>query len=137
MLALDLVEQAVDQLEASGSERAVVELCLLAEELEPLDERWPLRAGRAELAAGHTGAAARAAERARAVFADLDIPDEVLLPRIWPDGRAGRVELNTLVFRVRKDLVRADIDGPALLDRGDGATRFRLFDGAAVSLVRA
>lgn len=74
MLALDLVEQAVDQLEASGSERAVVELCLLAEELEPLDERWPLRAGRAELAAGHTGAAARAAERARAVFADLDIP---------------------------------------------------------------
>jgi hypothetical protein len=65
------------------------------------------------------------------------IPDEVLLPRIWPDGRAGRVELNTLVFRVRKDLVRADIDGPTLLDRGDGATRFRLLDGATVSLVRA
>ena len=74
MLALDLVEQAVDQLEASGSERAVVELCLLAEELEPLDERWPLRAARAEVAAGHTGAAARAVDRARAVFADLDIP---------------------------------------------------------------
>lgn len=74
MLALDLVEQAVDQLEASGSERAVVELCLLAEELEPLDERWPLRAARAELAAGHTGAAGRAVDRARAVFADLDIP---------------------------------------------------------------
>lgn len=65
------------------------------------------------------------------------IPDEVLLPRIWPDGRAGRVELNTLVFRVRKDFVRADIDGPTLLDRGDGATRFRLVDGAAVTLVRA
>jgi hypothetical protein len=63
------------------------------------------------------------------------IPDEVLLPRVWPDGNGGRVELNTLVFRVRKDLVRADIDGATLVDRGDGATRFRLRDGATATLV--
>jgi hypothetical protein len=63
------------------------------------------------------------------------IPDEVLLPRVWPDGHAGRVELNTLVFRARKDLVRADIDGATLVDRGDGATRFRLRDGATATLV--
>ena len=62
------------------------------------------------------------------------IPDEVLLPRVWPDGKAGRVEINTLVFRVRKDLVRAEVDGPTLLDRGDGATRFRLREGAQVAL---
>jgi len=63
------------------------------------------------------------------------IPDEVLCPRVWPDGTAGRVELNTLVFRVRKDLVRADIDGATLVDRGDRATRFRLRDGATATLV--
>lgn len=62
------------------------------------------------------------------------IPDEVLFPRVWPDGRAGRVELNTLVFRIRKDLVRADVDGATLVDRGDGATRFRLRDGATATL---
>ncbi len=62
------------------------------------------------------------------------IPDEVLLPRVWPDGKAGRVELNTLLFRTRKDLVRADIDGAALLERLDNSTRVRLAPGADVAL---
>ena len=64
------------------------------------------------------------------------IPDEALIPRVWPGGRqGGRVELNTLVFRTRKDLVRADVDGAALLDRYDGGVRFRLADGADVAMV--
>lgn len=64
------------------------------------------------------------------------VPDDVLIPRVWPGGRqGGRVELNTLVFRTRKDLVRADIDGGALLDRYDGGVRFRLADGADVAMV--
>lgn len=65
------------------------------------------------------------------------VPDDVLLPRVWPDGKAGRVELNTLLFRTRKDLVRADVDGAALLERLDNSTRFRLAHGADVAIVEA
>ncbi len=60
------------------------------------------------------------------------VPDEVLLERIWPQQSQGRVELNTLVFRTRKDLIKADIDGAALLERQAGGVRFRLAPGAAV-----
>lgn len=66
------------------------------------------------------------------------VPDDALIPRVWPGGRqGGRVELNTLVFRTRRDLVRADLDGPTLLDRYDGGVRFRLADGADVAMVRS
>lgn len=65
------------------------------------------------------------------------IPDEALLPRVWPDGKAGRVELNTLIFRTRKDLVRADVDGATLLERADNSTRFRIAPGADVALAPA
>lgn len=61
----------------------------------------------------------------------------MLLPRVWPDGKAGRVELNTLLFRTRKDLVRADVDGAALLERLDNSTRIRLAHGADVAIVEA
>lgn len=62
------------------------------------------------------------------------IPDDSLLDRIWPQQNQGRVDLNTLVFRVRKDLVKAGIDGPALIERIGGGVRFCLAPGAAVSV---
>lgn len=60
------------------------------------------------------------------------VPDETLLERIWPQQAQGRVELNTLVFRTRKDLIKAGIDGAALLERAGGGVRFRLAPRAAV-----
>lgn len=65
------------------------------------------------------------------------VPDEALLERIWPDGSQGRVEINTLVFRVRKDLIKADIDGAALLAREAGGVRLRLAPGAPATVVTA
>lgn len=62
------------------------------------------------------------------------VSDEVLLDRIWPQQHQGRVDLNTLVFRARKDLVKAGIDGPALIERIGGGVRFCLAPGAAVSV---
>ncbi len=62
------------------------------------------------------------------------VPDEVLSERIWPQQSQGRVELNTLVYRVRKDLIKAGIDGAALIERVGGGVRFCLASGAAVSV---
>lgn len=61
------------------------------------------------------------------------LPDDTLIPRVWPGG-AGRTELNTLIFRARKDLLKADLDGGALLERTPGAVRFRLAERAAVTV---
>jgi hypothetical protein len=62
------------------------------------------------------------------------VPDDVLLPRIWPGKAMTRVDLNVLLRRARLDLVRADLDGPNLLVRSDGgtATCFRLAPSARV-----
>lgn len=60
------------------------------------------------------------------------VPDETLIERVWPQQSQGRVELNTLVFRTRKDLIKAGIDGAALLERVGGGVRFRLAPRAAV-----
>jgi len=64
------------------------------------------------------------------------IPDEVILPRIWPGRPMSRVDLNVLIHRARHDLVRAELDGAALLDRAEGgsATRFRMARDARVSV---
>jgi hypothetical protein len=64
------------------------------------------------------------------------VPDEVLLPRIWPGRTMTRVDLNVLIHRARHDLVRAELDGAALLDRarGGSATRFRMALDARVSV---
>jgi len=62
------------------------------------------------------------------------LPDELLLERIWPNQTQGRVELNTLVYRVRKDLIKAGIDGAVLLERVAGGVRFRLAANASVSV---
>lgn len=60
------------------------------------------------------------------------VPDDVLLPRVWPGAFHGRTELNTLVFRARKDLVKADLDGGALIERRAGSVRFVLAPLATV-----
>ncbi len=62
------------------------------------------------------------------------IPDEVLLPRLWPGRTMTRVDLNTLVHRVRQDLAPLGLDPGELLARapGGGATRFALAPGAVV-----
>jgi hypothetical protein len=64
------------------------------------------------------------------------VPDELLLPRIWPGRAMTRVDLNVLIHRARHDLVRAELDGATLLDRarGGSATRFRLALDARVSV---
>lgn len=57
------------------------------------------------------------------------IDDEVLMQRIWPRNAATtRLDLNTLISRCRKDLLRAGLDGPQLIQRspGGGATRLAL-----------
>lgn len=61
------------------------------------------------------------------------VPDEVLLPAIWPnDPGKDRLHLNSLVHRTRKSLVQAGVDPRWVLERlqAGGATRFRLSDGA-------
>lgn len=62
------------------------------------------------------------------------IPDDVLLPRLWPGRTMSRVDLNTLVHRTRQDLTPLGLDPGELLARapGGGATRFALAPGAIV-----
>jgi hypothetical protein len=64
------------------------------------------------------------------------VPDEVILPRIWPGRTMSRVDLNVLIHRARHDLVRAEINGAAILDRieGGNATRFRVARDAQVTV---
>ena len=60
------------------------------------------------------------------------IPDAVLVPRVWADS-PGTNDLRVLLHRVRKDLVRAGLDGPRLLARVRGVgIRFALEAGADV-----
>jgi hypothetical protein len=61
------------------------------------------------------------------------IPDDVLIPKIWPGRDMTRVDLNVLLHRTRNDLVRAGLDGSTLLARSPGGgTRFALARGAVV-----
>lgn len=66
-----------------------------------------------------------------------DIPDEAILPRVWPGRAMTRVDLNVLIHRTRHDLVRAGLDGQRLLARAEGgaATRFLIGPDAPVSVV--
>ena len=63
------------------------------------------------------------------------IPDEILLRRIWPGADRSRLDVNTLVYRVRKDLVAAGLDGCSALDRVRGGVRARLAADAAITVV--
>lgn len=58
------------------------------------------------------------------------IPDEDLVTLVWPrmPGK-GRTDVNTVLHRVRRDLLDAGVDAFALIERDMGATRFVLPSG--------
>jgi hypothetical protein len=62
------------------------------------------------------------------------VDDALLLARLWPRQARTRVDLNTLIYRLRRDLVRAGIDASAFVVRapGGGGTRLALAAGAVV-----
>lgn len=62
------------------------------------------------------------------------IPDAVVAEALWPGAESGRIEINTLVCRIRRDLDRAGIDGVSLIERRGGALRVVLAPGAPVSV---
>jgi hypothetical protein len=62
------------------------------------------------------------------------LDDELLLARLWPNQTRTRVDLNTLVYRLRRDLMRVGLDATALVARapGGGGTRLGLDEEVAV-----
>ena len=63
------------------------------------------------------------------------LPDEALLRAIWPGAvQRDRVDLNVVIHRTRKDLVRAGLNPALVLERPrqGGAARFVLAPGATV-----
>lgn len=63
------------------------------------------------------------------------IPDAALAVRLWGNTRGGRTDINTLVWRVRKDLATAGMEDVALIERTRGGVRLRVADGARVGVV--
>jgi hypothetical protein len=65
------------------------------------------------------------------------VPDHELVPLVWDDDDqvGGRLDINVLLTRCRRDLVSAGIAASALLERapGGGATRVVLAPGARVT----
>lgn len=73
----------------------------------------------------------------RAAAPGEPVEDDELLTRIWPgQSKRGRLDLNQLLHRTRRDLTQAGADGPRLLLRAvtGGATTFQLSKNAAVSV---
>ncbi len=62
------------------------------------------------------------------------LPDETIVARLWPGGRGDRTDINTLVWRIRKDLAAAELGGAPLLDRSNGGLTLRLAARAQVSI---
>ncbi|HEX7700218.1 MAG TPA: FHA domain-containing protein [Kofleriaceae bacterium] len=63
------------------------------------------------------------------------VPDDVVRSVVWPrNAGVGRVELNTLIARCRRDLVDAGLAGPLLIVRAPGGsgTRFMLAPNAEI-----
>jgi hypothetical protein len=62
------------------------------------------------------------------------IPDDTLIPRVWPGGTQTRSAVGVLLHRLRRDLTEAGLDGVSLVERaeGGGATRFVLPTSASV-----
>ena len=63
------------------------------------------------------------------------VPDDVVIGRVWANRAQTNIELNTVLFRARQDLIKADIDGTALIVREGGSIRFSLARGATVKVV--
>lgn len=64
------------------------------------------------------------------------LDDDYLIERLWPNQSRTRADLNTLVYRLRKDLVRAGLDATAFLVRapGGGGTRLDVADDVAIAV---
>jgi len=65
------------------------------------------------------------------------IPDEALIPAIWSGSLdRTRTDLNVLIYRTRKALVRAGLNPERVLERArtGGGTRFLLATGASVHI---
>ena len=64
------------------------------------------------------------------------VSDDVVLARVWGKEPRDRTDLNVLVYRLRKDLTRAGLDGSTLIERasGGGATRFALEPDTSIEL---
>lgn len=64
------------------------------------------------------------------------LDDAILMARIWPSQERTRVDLNTLIYRLRRDLVRAGIDASAFIVRapGGGGTQLGLAPGARIEI---
>lgn len=54
------------------------------------------------------------------------IPEEVICQRVWPGEPSGRVEVNTLLYRLRQALIEDGIDPTPLFERRAGGLRFCL-----------
>lgn len=66
------------------------------------------------------------------------VSDATILQRVWPrSDRADHSDLNVLIHRVRRDLVKAGMNGPALIARqaGGGGTRFTIQATTEVAIV--
>lgn len=64
------------------------------------------------------------------------LDDDYLIERLWPNQSRTRADLNTLIYRLRKDLVGAGLDATALLVRapGGGGTRLNLAPDVAIAV---
>jgi hypothetical protein len=56
------------------------------------------------------------------------LADDLVISRVWPTQSRTRIDLNTLIYRLRRDLVRAGIDATTFIVRaaGGGGTRLGL-----------
>jgi hypothetical protein len=62
------------------------------------------------------------------------VADDRLAAMVWPGRTMGRTDLNTLVYRLRKDLLNAGIDAFAIVEREAGGARFCLSPAARVEV---
>lgn len=104
--------------------------------------------GRLDLSFDHGNYTAELSElRARLVVALLSprgdyeagdfVADEVLIPSVWPGERSrGRLDVNTLVHRLRRSLLSAGIDPTTVVERArsGGATRFCVGEKTTISI---
>ncbi len=63
------------------------------------------------------------------------VDDEHICAQVWPrEPEKGRVDVNVLIQRARKDLIKAGLDGFRLLERVSGGTRFAVPKGVPVQV---
>jgi hypothetical protein len=62
------------------------------------------------------------------------LEDDFVIARVWPSQLRTRIDLNTLIYRLRRDLVRAGIDATSFVLRapGGGGTRLGLAQDADI-----